>query len=175
LKSINIVASIFLIVSFLGCSTIETQRISNNNYDEVEQKYIPSESDCILSTPNIYSGSVSAFEKIFFPFMCPCGGESGLAAIAYYPLFLPVLIIDLPISAVADTVILPYTAYKQIKFGNIETGCLYKEKNKPLTFDPSKIFKTNRPHTEQHHIEEGEVKPSKIFKTKKPHTEEKIK
>jgi uncharacterized protein YceK len=98
---------------------------SHKNYSKNEKKYNQSESDCKLAIPHVYSGTVTDFERILTPLMCPCGGESGLAFLTYYPFFLPLFIIDLPLSAAADTIILPYTTYKQIKFGNIEHGCKY--------------------------------------------------
>lgn len=125
MREIKIILIVFLLVIFSSCATLETQQKSYHNYSEKEQTFIQSKSDCILSTPHVYSGTIYAFELMLFPVMCPCSGESGLAALAFYPLLLPIFIINVPLSAVADTIILPYTVYKQIKYGNIENGCEY--------------------------------------------------
>jgi len=122
MKITKIIVSLTLLTSILGCATIRTQMTSHENFSESDQMYTQSRSDCILTNPHVYSGTVDAFEMIFYPSMCPCGS---LAFLGFYPFFLPFLIIDLPLSAAADTIILPYTTYRQIKFGNIESGCPY--------------------------------------------------
>ena len=125
MRIIRMLVFFALMISFSACATIRTQMTSRENYSEEEQEYSESVSDCTLATPHVYSGTVDAFERIFSPIMCPCGGESGLAFSAVYPLFLPLFIIDMPLSFAADTVILPYTIYRQTKYGNIEKGCEY--------------------------------------------------
>lgn len=123
MKTINVIAVLALVICFSGCSTIQALQQSHQNYSETEHAFIRSKGDCNISTPHIYGGTVLAFEQIFFPLMCPCSGENGLAFIALYPFFLPFFIIDLPLSIAADTITLPYTVYKQIKYGNIDIGC----------------------------------------------------
>jgi len=123
MKIIKVLAILAITFCFLGCATMQAIQVSKQHYSEVEQKYIRSRGDCKFSTPHIYGGAVVAVEHILFPIMCPCSGESGLAFIAFYPLFLPFFIIDLPLSIAADTIILPYTTYKQIKYGNVDIGC----------------------------------------------------
>lgn len=54
----------------------------------------------------LYSGSRNALSNILLPFTC--SGEECLG-ILFYPFTLPYSIIDLPFSAIADTVALPYT------------------------------------------------------------------
>jgi formylglycine-generating enzyme len=73
-------------------------------------------------TPNIYGGTVFRFRSILYPCI-HTHGEGELAAMIFVlPINFVFSIIDLPFSAVADTVILPYTTYRQIKFGNACDG-----------------------------------------------------
>lgn len=125
IRDILAIFSVFIFILFSGCSTIDTQ-IRSHKITSSEQSYtyLDLESDCLLSTPNIYSGTVQSFQLVLFPFMCPCLGESGLVAMAFYPcLYLPLYLIDLTLCVAADTLILPYTTYRQIRYGIIEPGC----------------------------------------------------
>jgi hypothetical protein len=81
---------------------------------------MPVISNCIMPTPQVYGGTVDAFQTLLLPWMCPSGG---LSALAVYPYYLPLFIINVPLSFAADTLILPYTIYNQVKYGNIEYGC----------------------------------------------------
>jgi hypothetical protein len=54
----------------------------------------------------VYSGSRNALSNIVWPFTCT--GEGCWGAL-FYPITLPYSLVDLPFSAIADTLILPHT------------------------------------------------------------------
>ena len=102
---------LIVFTSFLsGCATIQVQRVAHG-YETCH--------DICGKTPNAYGGTVQAFRKFLFPWQCDVGGENNLAFLALYPCFAPILLIDVPISAVADTIMLPYTSYRQFTVGNV--------------------------------------------------------
>jgi len=109
----RILSSTILIMSLLssGCATIHVETAVGNKY--------PCEDLC-GKTPRVYGGTVEAYRMLFFPFLCTTEGEeTDPSLLLVYPLLLPVLAVDLALSMVADTVILPYTTYKQIRAGNV--------------------------------------------------------
>ena len=107
---------LFFIFCFsnLSCGTIITQKIAHNedrakNFDM-----------CGSSLPNAYSGTRFDLGVIFSPFTCEAsGGESALLGTVLYPFIAACFIVDLPLSFVSDTLILPYTGYRQAVYGNI--------------------------------------------------------
>ena len=119
-------ASIAILISLAlaGCGTIVSQGASREIFEakNEEGEYDRDDSCCIL-TPHVYSGVVTDYTMLTFPFSCPCTGESGLAGLAFWPLIATLAIIDMPLSAAADTVILPYTIPRQIKYGYIDEKC----------------------------------------------------
>ena len=105
-----------------GCGTVISQYIGHNqigNKIEYKNKKQYKTETCGIGQPNVYSGSAFDLRALLSPFICKRGGEGGLRYIYYYPLVLPGVIIDLPLSLSADTIILPYTVYRQIKYGSI--------------------------------------------------------
>jgi uncharacterized protein YceK len=97
-----------------GCGTLMTQGVAHKDQ-------AVSCRDLCGSTPNIYSGTAYSVRMMLFPmFVNACsGGESRLAFGMLYPFLLLFLIVDIPLSFAADTIILPYTAYRQASRGNI--------------------------------------------------------
>ncbi len=123
-KAIIFFCVIILTLLFTGCGTIISQNVSQRVFSEKNDdgKY-DRDQDCRYPTPHIYSGVVSDIQTLTFPFSCPCSGEGGLGFIIFWPVFIPLSIIDLPFSAVADTIILPYSISRQMKYGNITDAC----------------------------------------------------
>lgn len=119
MRSLNFVfrAILFSFVAFLyGCSTVITQT------PFLEKRYIketvpPRTAD---THSNIYSGvaaDFNLFKDAAFSNTNDGGGGygQGLVFVGVY------VLIDLPLSFVADTVLLPFTIYKQSKRGNFYT------------------------------------------------------
>jgi uncharacterized protein YceK len=75
---------------------------------------------CRMAVPNVYSGTASDLTMLLAPWLCYNKGGRDMATIALYPLYAPVFLVDTVLSAAADTVILPYTACRQARYGNIE-------------------------------------------------------
>jgi uncharacterized protein YceK len=89
-----------------------------DNYQTVIQnKYY---TGCKMAVPNIYSGAATDLALLLAPWFCRREGGRDIATVALYPLYAPVVLADTVLSAAADTVMLPYTAYRQIRYGNIE-------------------------------------------------------
>ncbi len=98
----------------------KTEKINNEGAEHGYGEY--SLYQLCSKTPNIYGGTVFRFRSILKPCI-HTHGEGQLAAMIFVlPINFVFSIIDLPFSAVADTVILPYTIYRQIKFGNACDG-----------------------------------------------------
>ncbi len=123
-KAILISCITLLILLFAGCGTIISQNVSSRVFLETNKygKY-DRDQDCSYPTPQIFSGVVSDIQLLTFPFSCLCSGEGGLGFLIFWPIFLPLSIIDLPLSAVADTLILPYSIPRQMEYGNITEAC----------------------------------------------------
>ena len=83
-----------------GCATYLT-----NTIDPGQMAIDACQNKCDF-LPHIYSGTVMDF----------CGGTASGGGQGG-----GMMLMDLPLSFIADTVILPYTAYKQINEGNIST------------------------------------------------------
>jgi uncharacterized protein YceK len=75
---------------------------------------------CSIAVPNIYSGVASDLTTLLAPWLCRSEGDRDIATSALYPLYAPVFLVDTVLSAAMDTVILPYTLYRQVKYGNIQ-------------------------------------------------------
>lgn len=89
-----------------GCASIYTQ--SHDAYTDAEVGC--SDSSTI---PNIYSGSV-------FDIYCIPAENAGFFCL-----------VDLPFSFVVDSLLLPYTIYKQSKYGSWYEQDICQEKNQP--------------------------------------------
>lgn len=95
-------------VLFLGCSTIQALQVSGGDgacYD------------LCGATPFVYGGAFNALRRSTLT--CNYSGERGLGYLVTFPLLFPAYIVDIPLSFVADTIIIPYTAYQQVTVGNI--------------------------------------------------------
>lgn len=104
-------AVLILALLMSGCATFRVQSVAHGN-DSCE--------DLCGKTPQVYGGTVEALRFALYPALCKSGDEEdGLSLLIAYPLFLPFLAVDLALSIAADTVLLPYTVYKQNKTGNI--------------------------------------------------------
>ncbi|MCU1782701.1 YceK/YidQ family lipoprotein [Pseudomonas sp. 13B_2.1_Bac1] len=115
MRSTSIVACLAAVLALAGCGTINTvfrpDAVASQNLKD-------SRSHC-ESVPRIYSGVIYGF--------CSLNGEpkpekslkdqsvSGAAGNAF-----PVFAIDFVASGVLDTLVLPYTIYRQNKDGSIE-------------------------------------------------------
>lgn len=82
-----------LVTLLCGCASLYTQ---------THDSYTDAEMDCSDSKtiPNIYSG-------LIFDLYCVPAENAGFFCL-----------VDLPMSFVVDTVIIPFTAYRQIEYGN---------------------------------------------------------
>jgi uncharacterized protein YceK len=123
------VCIILVTLLLYSCGTLYTQMSS-------KQKFCNTPSPI----PNIYSGTYLGFacltnydcyniNNICSPWR-RSGHTSGLG--------------DVPLSLVLDTVILPYTIYKQVAYGNLsdEVSC---EVVAPTTIEPYLVFPSNEP------------------------------
>lgn len=111
-----LIAVFVIAVNVVGCSTISTQKLLHSNsplYHGDEQYRIcwnAKHSTYNRPQPIIYSGAwFDTHYMILGPFTC--SGEECWGAWLFYPLSLPLGIIDLPLSLAADTVLLPYTMH----------------------------------------------------------------
>ena len=94
-----------------GCGTIQTLSPADNH---VEISHMGKKSYC-KKIPRIYSGT-------FFE-VCKLNGEPSYTENLGFNIGgLPLFIIDIPLSIVTDTLVLPYTAARQYKDGNISVN-----------------------------------------------------
>jgi len=108
-----------LLINVNGCGTMFSQKINHNWTDKTwKSKEEYKEETCGIPSVNMYSGIVFDIRVLSAPFICHGGGEGGLAFLSMYPIMAPLSILDIPLSFAADTIILPYTTYRQIKYGN---------------------------------------------------------
>jgi uncharacterized protein YceK len=121
LKIIYFILFVLIICSScgtLGVITVENQR---NTFSSSKNEYLNrfnsyedyAKYELCRRTPNIYGGTVYTFREIYDP----C--THGETAAALSRIFLPVTMIDLPLCVIADTIALPYTIYKQGKYGYV--------------------------------------------------------
>ncbi len=104
-----IILSLLIIFTFLtGCSTVLTQRDRQNG---LYAKCKVTE-DFGIEQQIVFSGSRRDLSLLLVPFNC--SGEACMGAL-YYPFILPLALIDLPLSFIADSLLLPYTLYVQYK------------------------------------------------------------
>ena len=101
------VTRVFPLIIFMcflaGCASIGTQ-FFNEELDLT--------SECLsYPIPSMYSGTVFDFSCFYHP---SYSGTNNIEAAC---------LLDLPLSLVTDTIMLPYTGYKQIKYGNISDAC----------------------------------------------------
>lgn len=143
-RKLFIIMTVLLFTS-QACGTIHVVSVDANRdrcYNNMKAKGCATEYGMGYSmyylcakTPNVYGGTVYKFRSI----TNPCIHTSGEAALAMMIFYLPinflVSIIDLPMCVVADTVILPYTIYRQATVGNAcddYEKCRYCFKDKPF-------------------------------------------
>jgi len=101
------------------CDTLETKKYKAQ-IDDYEKIIAPKyKSGCTMAVPNVYSGVSSDLTLLLAPWICREKGSRDIATIALYPLYAPLCFVDMVLCATADTVILPYTIYRQINYGNI--------------------------------------------------------
>lgn len=104
---------LFLMASlFSGCGTLFTQTEYLKIHNKVDTR--SSEENCHIPQLHIYSGTLFDARMVLAPCICKLSGESGLAFMIVYPLLLIGGIIDMPLSFIADTAILPYTVCQEI-------------------------------------------------------------
>jgi uncharacterized protein YceK len=101
------------------CDTSVTQKYQAQ-IDDYEKIIAPKyKSGCTMSVPNVYSGVSTDLTLLLAPWICRDRGSRDIATIALYPLYAPLSLIDMVLCAGTDTLILPYTIYRQINYGNI--------------------------------------------------------
>ncbi len=116
-KMLYFAISLLIFVSLTGCGTIISQNVLHKHQGDKE-KPSPNTQNEEKKPSFIYSGTQMDAQVIKAPFDCLFGKEGGegcFGVIALSPIFIFGGIIDLPLSFVADTIILPYTAYKDSK------------------------------------------------------------
>ncbi len=113
-KLLYFLISLLIFVSLTGCATIISQNVLHKHSGDkgkLSQKTQNEEKKPSF----VYSGTQMDAHVIKAPFDCLFGKEGGegcWGVIALSPVFIFGGIIDLPLSFVADTLILPYTVYK---------------------------------------------------------------
>ena len=105
LSKITALFSIFWVAA--GCGTISTVASSDSS---VERKLTKANTYCV-SIPRIYSG-------VFYD-SCHLHAKPEGSSF-YYPDWLMLYGVDVVVSGVTDTVMLPYTIYKQVDSGSIK-------------------------------------------------------
>ena len=111
-KRITISVLCFSLLFINGCGTIITQ----SSFIESKHLEKKEEPDCNVTITNVYSGVLFDINLFLIPWVCPGVPHN----IILYPPALVLGLIDLPLCVVTDTIILPYTIYNQIAYGNIE-------------------------------------------------------
>jgi tetratricopeptide (TPR) repeat protein len=138
---------IFIDLFVFGIGTLSSLRLANPENKEGpisarELAFRFSNYDCknpseFIKLPYIYSGIKRDILYLTLPFNC--GGDTGeLSGInnLFSLIVSPVILVDIPLSFIADTVMLPYTIPKQKKEGNIldppyfKMGNLQREEGK---------------------------------------------
>jgi uncharacterized protein YceK len=117
-----------------GCGTLVTQ------FDEKDRYTFPGSRQ--RNIPQVYSGTAAdlVFAKdVMFETTGATGEEQG-AECCFSPFY---LVVDLPLSFVADTILLPYTIWKQIFQGSIwkssaPKSLMSNEKKKPAKIENKK-------------------------------------
>ena len=98
-----------LALALSGCGTVNTVIRG----DDVTAKNLKEWRTHCASLPRVYSGAVYNF--------CILNGEPNPTTDAPgAPAAVPFQIIDIALSGVLDTLVLPYTVYRQVEDGNIE-------------------------------------------------------
>ena len=128
MQILRIILMLTLASYLCACSTAVSQYSLRNpgsqyNFDTCEML---KSSD---NPPVIYSGAYTDLHNfIFFPFTAH--GEGGLIALPLYPIILVIGVVDLPLSFVADTLILPYTIPYHTSLGCAEKDRIAAEELK---------------------------------------------
>jgi uncharacterized protein YceK len=105
------IISIILLIFTFSCSTINTVEPPQNHVDISHGKY---KSHC-KSIPRIYSGTSHNICTLFGKSNKSASVDSARHSFDYW-------VIDSAFSLVADTVILPYSIYSQMKNGSIQVN-----------------------------------------------------
>lgn len=94
-------------VVLCGCGTAKTLF----SYDETISRSLRKEKTYCETLPRLYSGVAYDFCVLNGPPNTTSGVPSG---------FISLFIGDFFLSAVVDTLVLPYTAYRQVRYGNVD-------------------------------------------------------
>ncbi len=119
---IKVAAISLLCMAGTGCSTFKTQQKSYEIYGEEDAGIQTPKGNCDIALPHVFSGTVWDATLIMGPVLCDDFRHGGLEMAFWGYLALPYGLIDLPFSLVADTAILPYTIYRQSRYGNIKNS-----------------------------------------------------
>lgn len=112
---------VVLCICVSGCGTAISQYVGHQEDSKIvcESREEYERETCGIGQPNVYSGVSFDTRLLLTPFICESRGEGDMIYGYIYPVVAPVLIIDLPLSLATDTVILPYTIYRQFKYGSM--------------------------------------------------------
>jgi len=107
LKRRRIVLSIIVSLSLSACGTLISQTLETDKYCRD-----------LIPLSSIYSGVITDVRGIGHygcdtAGKCEYGHQKGTNNFEFF------LIVDMPLSLALDTVILPFTIYRQLKYGNI--------------------------------------------------------
>lgn len=108
MKQIIILILLILFIFITGCSTVLTHRDRQNGLYAKCKVF----EDFGIEQQIVFSGSRRDLSLLLIPFKC--SGEACMGAL-YYPFILPLAVIDLPLSFLADSLLLPYTLYMRYK------------------------------------------------------------
>ena len=113
-KRLFFLISLLMLVILTGCGTLISQNVLHEKPKDKDQQSTKFQNEEKIPS-FIYSGTLMDVHMIKAPFDCMSGKEGGegcWGVIAFSPIFIIGGIIDLPLSFIADTLILPYTIYK---------------------------------------------------------------
>jgi uncharacterized protein YceK len=116
-KILYFLISLLIFVSLTGCGTMISQNVLHENPRDKGQPSPKAQNEGKIPS-FVYSGTQMDAHMIKAPFDCLSGKEGGegcWGVIAFSPILIIGGIIDLPLSFIADTLILPYTIYKDSK------------------------------------------------------------
>jgi len=114
--------STLFIVSLAACGTFQTLTLSEEGRKRTfaEFHYECDNASDFLSFPYMYSGTKKDLIFILYPYYCGWASDfDGCVSNACFISILPVIILDLPLSFLTDTLALPFTTYMQYKHGNM--------------------------------------------------------
>ncbi|WP_152225579.1 YceK/YidQ family lipoprotein [Pseudomonas sp. SCB32] len=108
----RLIAALLIATGVTGCGSVRT--LSSDNVAKVDDLHLKG-TYCGDTIPRVYGGVVYNLCV-----MNGGSGERGGSGYRYMPALVPYSVIDMGLSAVADTLTLPYTLYRQNRDGDIQ-------------------------------------------------------